>query len=183
MGLISRVSSRTYRNSCLFFLSTVSLSQIMSSKELGQQVDIRSLGPEQIEQLRHQVNSEIQTFSTAIENFKIVQQKYVESRGCIKSLENDTEGKEILIPITSSMYVPGRLKNTNKVIIDIGTGYYVEKNRSDADDFCKRKIEQIAKQLQKVQPALKQRYESKKVIDNTILQLQAQMQQQAKRQK
>ena len=27
------------------------------------------------------------------------------------------------------MYVPGKLKNCDKVIVDVGTGYYVEKVR------------------------------------------------------
>ena len=25
------------------------------------------------------------------------------------------------------MYVPGKLRNTEKVLIDVGTGYYIEK--------------------------------------------------------
>lgn len=48
-------------------------------------------------------------------------------------------GKEILVPLTTSLYVPGRLstgggggdgkggKEKAMVIVDIGTGYYVEK--------------------------------------------------------
>jgi prefoldin alpha subunit len=33
----------------------------------------------------------------------------------------------MLIPLTSSLYVPGQVKDIEKVIIDVGTGYYVEK--------------------------------------------------------
>jgi hypothetical protein len=33
----------------------------------------------------------------------------------------------LLIPLTSSLYVPGSLGNTDKVIVDVGTGYMVEK--------------------------------------------------------
>ena len=35
--------------------------------------------------------------------------------------------KNVLIPLTSSLYVPGKLKTTETVIVDIGTGYFVEK--------------------------------------------------------
>lgn len=38
--------------------------------------------------------------------------------------------KKILIPLTSSLYVPGRIKDTENVIVDVGTGYFVEKVRS-----------------------------------------------------
>jgi prefoldin alpha subunit len=36
-------------------------------------------------------------------------------------------GREILIPLTSSLYVPGRLTDVENVVIDVGTGYYVKK--------------------------------------------------------
>jgi prefoldin alpha subunit len=35
--------------------------------------------------------------------------------------------KKVLIPLTSSLYVPGKIKDTENVIVDIGTGYFVEK--------------------------------------------------------
>lgn len=38
--------------------------------------------------------------------------------------------KKILIPLTSSLYVPGRLKDAENVIVDVGTGYFVEKVRT-----------------------------------------------------
>jgi prefoldin alpha subunit len=38
--------------------------------------------------------------------------------------------KKVLIPLTSSLYVPGRIKDTENVLVDIGTGYFVEKVRS-----------------------------------------------------
>ena len=36
-------------------------------------------------------------------------------------------GKEVLVPLTSSLYVPGRLTDVESVVVDIGTGYYVTK--------------------------------------------------------
>jgi hypothetical protein len=41
----------------------------------------------------------------------------------------DKVGKEILIPLTSSLYVPGKLTDVENVVIDVGTGYYVKKVR------------------------------------------------------
>lgn len=36
-------------------------------------------------------------------------------------------GKPILVPLTASLYVPGTLADTDNVIVDVGTGFYVEK--------------------------------------------------------
>lgn len=37
--------------------------------------------------------------------------------------------KTCLLPLTTSLYVPGRLADTEKVLVDVGTGYCVEKVR------------------------------------------------------
>jgi hypothetical protein len=36
-------------------------------------------------------------------------------------------GKQILVPLTSSLYVPGKMSDVESVIVDVGTGYYVKK--------------------------------------------------------
>lgn len=35
--------------------------------------------------------------------------------------------KTILVPLTNSLYVPGKLCDTENVVVDVGTGYYVKK--------------------------------------------------------
>lgn len=48
--------------------------------------------------------------------------------GVVGSAKKGTQGKdEILVPLTSSLYVKGRLADREKVLVDVGTGYYVEK--------------------------------------------------------
>ena len=37
--------------------------------------------------------------------------------------------KTILVPLTNSLYVPGKLSDSEYVIVDVGTGYYVRKVR------------------------------------------------------
>ena len=36
-------------------------------------------------------------------------------------------GKTILVPLTNSLYVPGKLCDPDHVIVDVGTGYFVRK--------------------------------------------------------
>ena len=37
-------------------------------------------------------------------------------------------GTRMLVPITSSLYVPGETTQLDNVLIDVGTGYYIEKS-------------------------------------------------------
>lgn len=39
------------------------------------------------------------------------------------------DSNSILVPLTSSLYVKGKLADREKVIVDVGTGFYVEKVR------------------------------------------------------
>uniref|UniRef100_A0A6N2M0H6 Prefoldin subunit 5 n=1 Tax=Salix viminalis TaxID=40686 RepID=A0A6N2M0H6_SALVM len=49
-------------------------------------------------------------------------------------------GKKMLVPLTASLYVPGTLDDADKVLVDIGTGYFVEKTMNEGKDYCERKI-------------------------------------------
>ena len=56
-------------------------------------------------------------------------------------------GTPILVPLTPSLYVPGKLASTETVLVDIGTGFYVEKTPAAAQDFYKRKVEELGRNL------------------------------------
>ena len=64
------------------------------------------------------------------------------------------ENKEILVPLTGSLYVPGKLMSNSNVLIDIGTGYYVNKPLDDAKKYFEKKIQFITKQMEQLQPIL-----------------------------
>ena len=51
------------------------------------------------------------------------------------------QGRSILVPLTSSLYVPGTLKNAGKVLVDVGTGYYIEKVQPDSISLSNRTVE------------------------------------------
>ena len=43
-------------------------------------------------------------------------------------MEEKAAGKEIMVPLTSSLYVPGRMDDNKHVLIEVGAGYFIEKN-------------------------------------------------------
>merc|ERR1711879_98057 len=141
---------------------------------MGEMLDLRNLSPQQLEKIRVQVNNEIQTLTSAIDNYSLVMNKFNQARISLKQINDQpqSEGQQILVPVTQSMYVPGKLKDANKCLLDIGTGYFVEKTRGDADDFCKRKIELLRAEIEKVTPVLRQRYESKQSVDEVLINMQ-----------
>ncbi len=53
-------------------------------------------------------------------------------RCMVHSHGSNDAGKAILVPLTTSLYVAGALADTDRVIVDVGTGFYVEKVRLDS---------------------------------------------------
>ena len=70
------------------------------------------------------------------------------------SMQAKNKDKEVMIPMTQTLYVAGTLVNPETVLVDIGTGYFVEKHTSDAIDYYKRKIEYLKSQLDKLQSTI-----------------------------
>jgi prefoldin alpha subunit len=82
---------------------------------------------------------------------KMAQSKYKESGDSLSCMTPASEGKEVLVPLTGSMYVPGLLSEPSKVIVDIGTGYYVEKESTAAQEYFDRKVKFVTENMERVQ--------------------------------
>ncbi|XP_028652069.2 prefoldin subunit 5 [Erpetoichthys calabaricus] len=127
-------------------------------------VNVADLSLPQLEGLKGQLDQETEFLTSSISQLKVVQTKYVEAKECVNVLSKENEGKELLVPLTSSMYVPGVLNDVEHVLVDIGTGYYVEKNVDESKDFFKRKIDFLTKQIEKIQPALQEKHAMKQAV-------------------
>ncbi|XP_039602668.1 prefoldin subunit 5 [Polypterus senegalus] len=127
-------------------------------------VNVADLSLPQLEGLKGQLDQETEFLTSSISQLKVVQTKYVEAKECVNVLNKENEGKELLVPLTSSMYVPGVLNDVEHVLVDIGTGYYVEKNVEESKDFFKRKIDFLTKQIEKIQPALQEKHAMKQAV-------------------
>jgi len=56
-----------------------------------------------------------------------------------------------MVPLTSSLYVPGSLADTKTVLVDIGTGYYVKSSLDKAEDYLKRRLKTVKTEVEKLQ--------------------------------
>uniref|UniRef100_A0A8D2EHM2 Prefoldin subunit 5 n=1 Tax=Theropithecus gelada TaxID=9565 RepID=A0A8D2EHM2_THEGE len=60
----------------------------------------------QLEMLKNQLDQEVEFLSTSFAQLKVVQTKYAEAKDCLNMLSKSNKGRELLIPLMSSMYVP-----------------------------------------------------------------------------
>nr|XP_015812545.2 prefoldin subunit 5 [Nothobranchius furzeri] len=127
-------------------------------------VNLSDLSMPQLEGLKTQLDQEVEFLTSSISQLKVVQAKYVDAKDSLNVLNQNNKGKELLVPLTSSMYVPGTLSDVEHVLVDVGTGYYVEKNVEDSKAFFKRKIDFLTKQMEKIQPALQEKHAVKQAV-------------------
>ncbi|TRY54950.1 hypothetical protein DNTS_020715 [Danionella cerebrum] len=137
-------------------------------------VNLTELSLPQLEGLKTQLDQETEFLSSSIGQLKVVQTKYVEAKDSLNVLNKSNEGKELLVPLTSSgilsltavlqMYVPGKLHDIDHVLVDVGTGYFAEKKVEDGREFFKRKIDFLTKQIEKIQPVLQEKYAMKQAV-------------------
>jgi prefoldin alpha subunit len=94
---------------------------------------------------------ELTIFQDSLQTLKMAKTKFGASKEALEQFKEGWEEKKTLIPLTGSMYVPGKIKDINNVIVDIGTGYYVEQDRDSAKDYFKRKVDFVGEQMEKIE--------------------------------
>ncbi len=100
-----------------------------------QQVDLTALTVQQLQEIRKQIDNELELLTQSFGQLRQAKLKFQE---CINSIDvtykPKNQGKKILVPLTASLYVSGTIDlDPPTVIVDVGTGYFVEK-------VCKRSI-------------------------------------------
>ncbi|KAL1506336.1 hypothetical protein ABEB36_005720 [Hypothenemus hampei] len=128
------------------------MAQISSTEQPHmKQIDLSTLSIQQLSTLKQQLDQELDVFKDSLTSLKGAQQKFQNSHETLESFNDEIEGKDILVPLSGSIYVPGKLVDTSSVIIDIGTKYYVEKDLPAAKDYFQRKTKFVSEQMEKIQ--------------------------------
>lgn len=125
---------------------------------------------QQLSQIYSQLKDEVNLLSNSFAKLRSAQGQFSNAIDVIKTGLQKPTSKEILVPLTTSMYVPGQLASTEKVIVDVGTGYYVEKNHEDAIKFYEGKVQELDGNLKSLEDVLNQKSQSLRVIEEgTVL--------------
>ncbi|KAI0739867.1 Prefoldin-domain-containing protein [Daedaleopsis nitida] len=147
-----------------------------TSSAQPQPVDLRDLDVPTLAEVRRQLEEELIHLSNS---FAQLRQAQVRFRGCIDhagQVKPENKDKTILVPLTTSLYVPGKLSDLEHVIVDVGTGYYVKKTRPQALKYYEAKVEYIRGNLEALQETIQKKQEFMKEL---IAVLQMKLQQQA----
>lgn len=119
-------------------------------------VDITQLQPQQLVELRKSTEQEINHFTQSLQALHTAQSKLQDCISTIGSL-SESKAEDLLVPMTASLYLPGRIENREKFLVDIGTGYFVEKSADDAKKVYEKKLTKLGEDLKKLKDILVQK--------------------------
>merc|ERR1712000_693129 len=89
----------------------------------------------------------------------------------------------VLVPLTNSLYVSGQLTNTDRVLVDIGTGFLVEKDLKSAAKFYENKVTDLTNNLKDLETIVQRKQQNARTIEEVLRQkIMAQQQNQAQAQ-
>ncbi|ESZ89811.1 hypothetical protein SBOR_9807 [Sclerotinia borealis F-4128] len=137
----------------------------------GQQIDLNTLTTPQLTQVKKQLDDELEHLTSSFQQLRAAQNKF---RECLRSISTGVGEKvgsqPILVPLTTSLYVPGELADTENVIVDVGTGFYVEKSTKDATKFYEAKVEEIGANLKNLEIIVNNKSGSLRVVEDVLRQ-------------
>ncbi|GJE95273.1 Prefoldin alpha subunit [Phanerochaete sordida] len=148
----------------------------MASSSQPQQVNVADLDLPQLAEVRRQLEEELSHLTNSFSQLKQAQAKFKSCIDNVAEVKPENKNKTILVPLTNSLYVPGKLADLENVIVDVGTGYYVKKSRAQATKHYSAKVDYIRTNLETLQDTIQKKQEN---LNYLVQIMQAKLQAQA----
>ncbi|CAL9076010.1 prefoldin subunit 5-like [Musa acuminata AAA Group] len=101
---------------------------------------MEKLSLEQLRSLKEQSDLEVNLLQDSLTKIRTAAARLENAAAALHDLSLRPRGKKLLVPLTASLYVPGKLDDAEKVLVDVGTGYFIEKTMVEGKDYCERKL-------------------------------------------
>eukprot|EP00529_Nitzschia_sp_RCC80_P036354 CAMPEP_0113453046 /NCGR_PEP_ID=MMETSP0014_2-20120614/7158_1 /TAXON_ID=2857 /ORGANISM="Nitzschia sp." /LENGTH=169 /DNA_ID=CAMNT_0000344433 /DNA_START=198 /DNA_END=707 /DNA_ORIENTATION=+ /assembly_acc=CAM_ASM_000159 len=115
----------------------------MSAAPADSQINLDNLSLEELNKIKQQEEGRLEALTERYAALRAAAARLNASQSAIGELTPSSDGNEVLVPLTESVYVPGKLKDPNKLLVEIGTGFYVEKTSKDTHAFLDRKLKLV----------------------------------------
>ncbi|QHO36359.1 hypothetical protein HN51_029680 [Arachis hypogaea] len=140
----------------------------------GGGIPLERMSVEQLRALKEQADLEVNLLQDSLTNIRTATTRLEIASSALNDLSLRPHASKMLVPLTASLYVPGTIDDSQKVLVDVGTGYFIEKTMAEGKDYCERKINLLKSNFdQLVEVASKK----KNVADEMAVILQAKMKQ------
>ncbi|KAI0478660.1 putative prefoldin subunit 5 [Xylariaceae sp. FL0804] len=136
----------------------------------GETVNLDSLSPQQLSQVKKQLDDELEHLTESFTQLHAAQAKFRECLRCVQGGKSPAlqQDKPILVPLTNSLYVRGTLSSASHVVVDIGTGFYVEKEIKSAASFYENKVGEVGGNIKELEAIVQNKTNNVRVVEEVL---------------
>ncbi|KAE9399463.1 Prefoldin alpha subunit [Gymnopus androsaceus JB14] len=134
-----------------------------------QPISLSDLDLTQLGEIKKQFEEELNHLTNSFAQLKQAQAKF---KACIENvaeLKPENQGKTILVPLTNSF--------VQHVLVDVGTGYFIQKTRPQATKHYQAKVDFIRTNLETLEDTIQKKRDNMSAVVNVI---QAKLQEQTR---
>ncbi|KAH6610931.1 Prefoldin alpha subunit [Trichoderma cornu-damae] len=136
------------------------------SSDQKETINLDSLEPQQLAQVKKQLEEELEHLTASFAKLHGAQTKFKECLRCVQSRAADSKGsKSVLVPLTNSLYVSGELATTDTVLVDVGTGFLIEKKFKSAEKFYDSKVKEVGDNLKDLEGIIQRKQINVRAIE------------------
>eukprot|EP01023_Acetabularia_acetabulum_P028781 TRINITY_DN2719_c0_g1_i1.p2 TRINITY_DN2719_c0_g1~~TRINITY_DN2719_c0_g1_i1.p2 ORF type:complete len:154 (+),score=20.56 TRINITY_DN2719_c0_g1_i1:3-464(+) len=122
----------------------------MSQSDSQKQIQLESLDISSLASIKEQLDREVQQLTQSVVSLQKATAGFGNSGKAIEQLQEAQVAQEVLVPLSESLYVQGVVYSNDRVVIDIGTGYFVESSAEKGIDYCRRKVMLLKEKLEQL---------------------------------
>eukprot|EP00804_Cyclotella_cryptica_P025656 CCRYP_002881-RA/>CCRYP_002881-RA protein AED:0.45 eAED:0.49 QI:0/0/0/1/0/0/2/0/180 len=117
---------------------------LSTASDGGNAINIDTMSLDQLNQLKSQQESRLEQLTAQYHQLRAVSARLSTAKAAVADAFSNTsssnnEGRQIMIPLTESLYAPGKIVDANKIVVELGAGFFVEKSSKDAIKVLERK--------------------------------------------
>ncbi|KAI0165962.1 prefoldin [Xylariaceae sp. FL1272] len=147
----------------------------MSAGNGGEAVNLDTLNPQQLTQVKKQLDQELEHLTSSFTQLQAAQSKFRDCLRCVSLGKTPKppalpDNSPILVPLTNSLYVRGSLSDADHVLVDVGTGFYVEKNLQSAAQFYDHKMQEVGANIKDLEAIVQAKTTNVRVIEQVLRQ-------------
>jgi prefoldin alpha subunit len=142
----------------------ITFGSIEMAAKQPQGIPLSALTIDQLLTVKSQLESELQKLSAAIQLTNETVAKAQRAKEALAAFTTSEPGREMLVPITDSMYIHGIVQETKRPIIELGTGYFAETSVDNAQQFFSRKISRVNTEQEALRTAFKDKQQYFQVV-------------------
>lgn len=128
------------------------------------QVPISALTVEQLMMFKSRLEGELQKLTTTIQLTNESVAKAQAAKEALATFAASEPGKEMLVPITESMYVKGCVEETKRPIIELGNGYFAETSVDNATQFFSRRVSRLNAQQEQLRTSFREKQQQYQLV-------------------